>query len=85
MVDEFRMRGAIEAFRNYKTTLQSGRGLQAAGLSVPNTRMIEFISMIDSCSRQAVSALELSDPEDMESLGELLLNMSRTIKQKQGV
>lgn len=79
MINQPELLAALNQFRTYKESLAAGRNLQKAGLSVPSTRMNEFQLTINACSRRAITALDLRDPMDLETLGELLINAGRGI------
>lgn len=82
-------RQALESFfhfahqwHGYKADLKSQRQLASAGFPVKQTSMAEFTERIDAAGMGAINALELSDAELIESIGEMFLNVSMRLKAK---
>jgi len=77
MIDEGRLTNAVDRLVGYKAELGLGQRMAASGFAVKSTRMTDFLPMLNGCSRQAIAALEMTDPGRIESLGELLINAAK--------
>lgn len=80
MIDEQGLTSAIETLMRYKTELAAGRQMQAAGMTVPNTKSRDFLGVLNGGSRRVMAALDIRDQEMLECLGELCLNASRNME-----